>query len=77
VYLSEELLPLLLRRAQALMLRLHGVTLHLQQRPRLMETDHLLLYVRVGQLLHTGRRRMGGGEEAGGGGEEGGGEGGR
>lgn len=34
------------------MLRLHGVPLGLQRRQRLVESNHLLLDVRVGQLLH-------------------------
>lgn len=55
-HLFKQLVPLLLWGAQALLLRLHGAPLCLQRRQRLMETNHFLLYVRVRQLLRTGKQ---------------------
>lgn len=56
--LFKQFLPFLLWGAQALVLSLHGVTLRLQYWQSLMKPNHFLLYVIVGQLLHTGECKI-------------------
>lgn len=51
-HLLQQLLPLLLRRAQALVLSLHSGAFPLQRRQRLVEPNHFLFNLGVGQLLH-------------------------